>query len=55
MTDPVVPSLVNSYCPRCDRPFTATTKNDANNLVIEHIKIQIDDLHDGALEEMCDD
>lgn len=49
-----------SYCPRCDRPFTASSKTPleakalANAMVKQHLKIQIDEIHDGAYEEWVD-
>lgn len=49
-----------SYCPRCDRPFTASSKTPleakslANAMLQQHLKIQIDETHEGAFQEWED-
>lgn len=43
-------SLVTSYCPRCDRSFTSGSKLTANDLVRNHLSMQTDQQHEGALE-----
>lgn len=48
MTD--LPAVI-AFCPRCDKPFVAATEFDANNLIHEHLKRQIDEVHNGALEQ----
>lgn len=49
------------FCPRCDRqyvgegPTQEVADKAANNRIREHLKIQVDELHDGALEAWDDD
>lgn len=49
-----MPELVSSFCPRCDREYKSESKRTANDLVRHHISIQVDQEHDGALDEWDD-
>lgn len=52
---------VTQFCPRCDDAFVGVANTDekataaARKLVRDHLKIQIDELHDSALEQWDDD
>lgn len=44
-----------SFCPRCDKNYLGDTKEAANAAVRAHIARQIDELHEGALDEWDDE
>lgn len=44
-----------AFCPRCDESRGAETFEAAKRKIRDHISIQIDELHDGALEAWDDD
>lgn len=49
------------FCPRCDQQYVgegsteAEAEKVAKTRIRDHLKIQIDELHDGALEAWDDD
>lgn len=47
--------MPDSYCPRCDKKYTASTKLIANKDVEAHLKRQEDELHQDAYEQWIDD
>lgn len=46
---PITPRYT-STCPRCDKEYAAPTQKEAYDLVAEHLKIQEDEVHEGAYE-----
>lgn len=47
--------LITAYCPRCDKAYVGKTEDIVNTMIERHLERQIDDLHNGALEEWKDD